>query len=120
MSVIVGGRVPHHRLAERAAAAGPVPVPPRVETLALTGDAAMPRVPSGGVSSAAVAPLVFTAARSTAAFSLAGVTWRHDPGVTGTRVAVRVRTDGNWSDWQTLPVNDAAPDAVSYTHLTLP
>src|SRR5664280_3554192 len=32
------------------------------------------------------------------------------PGVTGTRVAVRVRTDGNWSEWQTLPVNDAAPD----------
>jgi uncharacterized protein with LGFP repeats len=97
-------------VAPSAAAAGPVPVPPRIETLALTGDAALPRVPSGGVSSAAVTPLVLTAERSTAAFSLAGVTWRHDPGVTGTQVAVRVRTNGSWSGWQSLGVSDAAPD----------
>jgi uncharacterized protein with LGFP repeats len=45
-------------------------------------------------------------------YGMVAVTWRHGTAPNGTDVRVRLRVDGNWSPWQSLPIDpDEGPGA---------
>lgn len=94
-----------------APAAEPRPVAPRVQTIDASGvDAASLRDPAASATRAAAdAPEVLTAVQETEPFTLAGVSWPSDAPVS--QVQVRLREQGTWSGWETLPVIDEGPDA---------
>ena len=63
--------------------------------------------PLNGVPS--TAPTLTVTDTDTSGFSLVGVTWAYDPGVTDTVVQIRVReADGPWGEWNQLAVEDPA------------
>jgi SpoIID/LytB domain protein len=56
-----------------------------------------------------LAPAVVTGQTETEEFGLVGVT-AAEPFDSGTRVIVRVREDGEWTDWAELPISEHLPD----------
>ena len=48
--------------------------------------------------------------QSTKPFRAVGLSWLHDPALTSLTAQVRVRTDGQWSDWQELDSTDEGTD----------
>ena len=90
-------------LTDLASAAPSVPSPLSVSPLLRV---ASPQADSGSTTGD---PTVLTAPRATAAFDVVGITW-DDPAAPVELVQVRTRTDGVWSDWQDVEIDDAAPD----------
>ena len=96
-----------------APAAEPVPVPPRVQTLEVSG--VRPAGDAGrATASEADAPELLSAPTTTRPFTVAGVTWPTDEPVQ--RVQVRVRENGTWTPWTTLQQVDEGPDAGTPEH----
>ncbi len=93
-----------------APAAEPRPVPPTVQTLAVTGVTG----PSTGTSAVGDRPELLSAEVATEPFSLVGVTWPTEQEVAG--VQVRVREAGTWSRWTPLDLIDEGPDAGTPEH----
>lgn len=86
----------------------PRPVPPSVTRLPLTGVDSTARAALRRAGAAP--PLLLNAPTDTAGFSLLGVTWLPDSGVSAS-VEVRTRRDGRWSPWLPLdPQGDHYPD----------
>ncbi len=98
-----------------APAAEPEPIAPAVQTLDIAGvDAAASTSAEAPRSTAARgaatdAPEVLTAQRDTDPFTVAGVSWPAEADVS--TVQMRVRENGTWSAWESLPVIDEGPDA---------
>jgi N-acetylmuramoyl-L-alanine amidase/FlgD Ig-like domain len=89
-----------------APAATPHAVAPKVQTIPLTG--VDPSMRTGGSKArAASVYAVSTDERTADGFRLAGLTWT---GADPTLAQIRTRSDGTWSAWQTLAVQDIAPD----------
>ena len=85
------------------AGADPRPVPASVH-----------RIPLQAVVGAARAGALRTDTHATKPFSLMGVTWAPDPAVDEVQVQVRHRSNGRWSDWETVQAHtEDAPDAGS-------
>jgi len=90
------------------------PVAPHVQELDLPV-AGAERVEALGATGAA-RTLVETPQRSTEPFTTLGVTWSPDPATGEVAVAVRTRSQGRWTDWTPVAVEEAevlagAPDA---------
>ena len=60
-------------------------------------------------------PEVLTSKRTTARFTVAGVSWSRTSAVASSDVSVKVRVkeDSGWTAWETLAVPDEGPDAIS-------
>jgi hypothetical protein len=67
-----------------------------------------PAAQSGGDPAPAVAALAApaTAPTSTPSFRMVGVSWSYDPAITDVTAQVRVRTNGQWTAWQSLGIDD--------------
>ena len=60
-----------------------------------------------------VDPVVLTGKQDAAPFDLVGLTWDAADPAPDTIVSVRVREDGSWTRWETLHLEDGAPDAAT-------
>jgi hypothetical protein len=98
----------------------PRPVPSSVQTVhvdlapSTTSIAQLPRrVAESSVTVASGSGVLQSPEIDVDAFSLVGVTWAEDSGVSPDELRIEVRTnDGSgWSDWQTMPSLDGGPDA---------
>ncbi|HEY7719142.1 MAG TPA: FG-GAP-like repeat-containing protein [Pedococcus sp.] len=91
------------------------PVAPKVANAAIHGvdHGALARAPKATPD--AVRPEVFTTERSTARFTVAGVSWAESSSVApgDVSVRVRVREAAGWSDWEHLGIPDEGPDTHS-------
>jgi hypothetical protein len=76
--------------------------------------AALPAVTSGSAAEhgAVLAPAA-TPEQATQSFRAVGLSWRHDPAVTSVDAEIRVRTDGNWTPWQSVESTDIGADGGS-------
>jgi putative cell wall-binding protein len=98
----------------------PHPVAPTIVSLPLSGvdpvalgeePAGTAGAPGGGAAAKeAVRPAVLTGRRAARSFDLIALTWQRGAAEPGTRVRVRVREMGVWSDWKLLEVDDEGPD----------
>ena len=88
------------------------PVTPEVVSLPVAGvDAAA--LAALGLPAGDDAPDVLTGELSTREFSTLGVSWERDADLGEVEVLVRIRTDGEWSDWEDLHAEEAdGPDLV--------
>jgi uncharacterized protein with LGFP repeats len=97
------------------------PVPTATEAIAMgsVGDPAPQADVQAGTTEPVVGvpdtePTLVVSETDVSEFSLVGVTWAHDPAVTGTVVQVRVRdTSGTWGEWTAVEVEDAGQDEAT-------
>ena len=91
------------------------PVAPKVSNVAIGGvdRAALEKAPTA--APAAVWPEVFTAERSAARFTVAGVSWARSSTVKPHEVSVRMRVkqSSGWTAWEQLGIPDEGPDTTS-------
>jgi peptidoglycan hydrolase-like protein with peptidoglycan-binding domain len=91
------------------------PVAPKVSSVAIGGvdRGALAKAPTA--APAAVWPEVFTAERSAARFTVAGVSWSRSSTVQAHDVSIRVRVKeaSGWSAWEHLGIPDEGPDSSS-------
>ncbi|HEX7107378.1 MAG TPA: N-acetylmuramoyl-L-alanine amidase, partial [Acidothermaceae bacterium] len=86
------------------------PVAPTLHHVAVPASALpSPASSSGLLKGAAVAPA--GPQESTGDFRAVGLSWAHDPAVRSLTADIRVRTDGQWSDWQRIESTDIGADA---------